>query len=652
MASSAAHLMGKPRVLNECFAIADGWKSGLGTFKWLADWNLALGTNYFVTHGYYSSIQGFRKYECAPTHSYQQPFWPYYKLFTDYLTNLSSIFSDGLHKCEILIYNPSETYWLVSDARANALTDELDDVVYGISRYLLEHNFDFDYIGAGDLGDGIVEEGKVFVSGSQERYEVIIFPAAGLLSEKAAAKVERFMSSGGKAIFLERIPLAETKNSEERLRELSIPAQAQIAHIQFQADHDDIACQLREWVSPEVDLVAEDGMPARDTIAYHYQKEDGDYYLIVHSNRLKGRKVSCYFPGTGEVRGSFVLVEPVSGIEVSIELEEREAQPGWFGFSHHFAPTESLLVRQRMQPDGTDSNQITEKSSLPNSLHLPYPGIWRGDNLSEVIDLSPVWQVKAQTPNYLPLTEWTFRAGLVDPANSWLVQRHTYKKDLRIHQKPNEAFFIIDGFFAEEIGLQRRKPNFYISVNGNILSDFKPSRFIDEMMGMVDITDSLIIGKNRLELVIEGGNISGTYEIHGAGTGMYLAGTFGVNDKDEITDEPLRLENGSWCTQGYPYFAGTMELTQLITVNATQASLLHKKGGGFLTCSANGQIVHVMVDGQEVGVMPWEPYRLEMPVLTEGIHTLKLFVTGTLNNVFLHEQENFGIENISWIVSP
>lgn len=651
MASSAAHMMGKPRVLNECFAIADGWKSGLSTFKWLADWNAALGTNYFITHGYYSSIQGFRKFECAPTHSYQQPFWSYYKLFADYLTALSSIFSDGKHCSKILVYNPVETYWITSDARANELTDELDRVIYGISRYLLEHNYDFDYIGPGDLALGSVKDGEFVASAGSECYEVMIFPASLVLSAEAAAKVEAFLESGGKVIFLECMPVVELElgrglghgHGLGPFRKLEASELAEFALMPFHSDSDDAVGLLKKWLDPEIQLLDDDHLSARDTIGYHYQKEDRDYYLIVHSSRLKNQCVNCLLPVLPSQK--VYLLEPVQGKEVLIQLEENTDHPGWSGFRHEFAPAESLLVRVDKDKEIDQSaGNLAERPAT-----LPAPSLWQGGALTEAVALASKWDAKAHGANYLPLTEWTFQAGVVDPGNSWLVQKHTYRKTLTVHDVPKEAFFIVDGYFSEEIGMQRMRPTFYVIVNGKEKRHFIPSRFIDETMGMADITDALVKGENQLEFVIEGGNISGTYEIHGAGTGMLLAGSFGVNDKEELTSPPLQLNNGSWCSQGYPYFAGTMELTQTIHIDAKQAALLKQKEGYFI-CSAYQQVVQIFVDDQEVGVLPWEPYRVCMPSLNEGSHTLKLLVTGTLNNVFLHEQADFGVEHVRWVV--
>ena len=73
-ASSASHLLDKPRVMSEAYGLAAGWSLTLKTLKKLTDWQIALGVNFFVPHALYHSIFGFRKWECQPSH-YQATFW-------------------------------------------------------------------------------------------------------------------------------------------------------------------------------------------------------------------------------------------------------------------------------------------------------------------------------------------------------------------------------------------------------------------------------------------------------------------------------------------------------------------------------------------------------------------------------------------------
>jgi len=129
MASSSSHLLGKPRTMDEIFGLADGWDFTLRASKVIADWHAILGINYFIPHGFYYSIQGFRKWECIPDEFYHVAYWPYYKKFADHNARVTAALSDARHVADVAVFYPVRSMWAAMSpwAGKEARYDPLDE---------------------------------------------------------------------------------------------------------------------------------------------------------------------------------------------------------------------------------------------------------------------------------------------------------------------------------------------------------------------------------------------------------------------------------------------------------------------------------------------------------------------------------------------
>ncbi|MGC8843961.1 MAG: glycosyl hydrolase, partial [bacterium] len=323
-ASSAAHLLEKPRVMSEAFGLASQWGISLSTLKWLADWQIALGVNLIMPHAFYYSIQGFRKWECPPDEFYRAPFWKYYKKFADYIARLCYIFSGGSHIADVAFLYPIKSMWASINPQP---TKETEKIMLGFnktSEALLRIGFDFDYVSEEILQQRtLFQRGRIWIMDEScsevlEEYKILLLPTLTMLSWETVEVIEDYLEEGGKVIALGSLPHSsfEAGEDEEILERLSFlfgvkPEEARLnpdgmekkvyrkkhekgeaifirgAHDLPQEELEEILFSLlKEAIEPDA-LVLEDGKPARDILTLHYVKAGRSFYFFVNTSRQR-----------------------------------------------------------------------------------------------------------------------------------------------------------------------------------------------------------------------------------------------------------------------------------------------------------------------------------------------------------------------------
>lgn len=173
VASSAAALRGSRRNASEALG-AYGWQLTLDEAKWLLDWHLVRGTNLFFLHACFYSIRGRRAFESEPDIGIHNTWWPSFQILGDYLRRLCWLLSDGREVCEIAI-----------------LTDP-DGAAWTAARELYRNQIDFIYIGAEDLDQATIADGRLGI-GSYEFRAVVCDPP----SPAAHPALGAFAAAGG-----------------------------------------------------------------------------------------------------------------------------------------------------------------------------------------------------------------------------------------------------------------------------------------------------------------------------------------------------------------------------------------------------------------------------------------------------------------------
>lgn len=293
LASSAAHLNGRPRSMSESFAayrIRPNVKQG----KWVIDHQLARGINLFEIMFFGSSAEG----------GGQPRGWMASDSFPslmEYTNRASWLLSQGKPAAKIALYMPTSSLWL-GDEKVNEKT-------WGIARYLLEQQRDFDFVdGYGLSTDLELMDGKL-INQSGQAYETVIIPAASIISQKVLKNLEEFSASGGQVCFIGDPPALEMESVFMEAGPFSMPEWAK-------TDHSEEITQDVLSSLPPPDVILQPDLPS---VKYTHRKLRNAelYFLFNESDEM----VACQV--TLEGLGSVFQLDPFSGEIVALKNIEK-----------------------------------------------------------------------------------------------------------------------------------------------------------------------------------------------------------------------------------------------------------------------------------------------------------------------------------------
>lgn len=186
IASSAAHMFGRPRALSESFA-AYNPRPTVDDARWVVNHQLVRGINLFEFMFWRSSAGGGN----GPSGYLADLQFP---ALAEYTNRSSYLLSSGKPAAQIGLYMPTESMWLGNE---NANTTLLK-----ITNQLLEHQLDFDFVDQQGLGSVFALDKGIFKNLSGQTYSTIIVPAVVVMKEDVMKRLQTFANAGGKVIFI------------------------------------------------------------------------------------------------------------------------------------------------------------------------------------------------------------------------------------------------------------------------------------------------------------------------------------------------------------------------------------------------------------------------------------------------------------------
>ncbi len=190
LASSHSHIqkdVKKGRAMCEMYG-AYGWAEGLKMMKWLSDHMLVRGINYFVPHAF-SGISP--DLDCPP-HFYEGGTYSQFKDFKslmEYSNRVSTLLTDGDHKCKVALYYRAEGEW----------SGGVNGHEKKYAKILTDNQIDFDIIPLDYLLDATVEDGKFVLC--DESYPCLVVPKSEYLPIKALKRFAELAEASVKIIF-------------------------------------------------------------------------------------------------------------------------------------------------------------------------------------------------------------------------------------------------------------------------------------------------------------------------------------------------------------------------------------------------------------------------------------------------------------------
>lgn len=247
------------RLMCENFG-AYGWRLGVRDMKWLADYWLSQGVNYFVPHAF--SMAEYPDNDCPP-HFYARgsnPQFPWFCELMKYVDRLCKLFSGGQNVPQAALLFEAEADWSGKAMRGAAVGKEL-----------LSHQLDYMVLPADTLAEGCaVEGGELVVNG--RRMAALIVPACEFIPADAA----RFIAAHPEVpvLFVDSFPvgIAEAPEGGDALLSAALKGRCAVAL-------DSLAETLR-------------GMGIADSLkikgasaalhSYHYRKGGRDIWMLMN----------------------------------------------------------------------------------------------------------------------------------------------------------------------------------------------------------------------------------------------------------------------------------------------------------------------------------------------------------------------------------
>lgn len=204
LASSAAHLFGRPRAFTESFA-AYTYRPTVPQAKWVLDYQLVRGIN-SVQIMFMSASAGKSGNE-TPQPGRRTSFFmsDTFPPVARYINRATYLLSMGRPSCKIGLYYPTSAMWY-GENEANTAT-------LSIAQQLMESQRDFDFVDEQSLSS--IMQGK---TGSMKNlsivsYDAIVVPPVTIMPESVYNNLKQFAASGGKVIFMGKSPSLLTGKS-------------------------------------------------------------------------------------------------------------------------------------------------------------------------------------------------------------------------------------------------------------------------------------------------------------------------------------------------------------------------------------------------------------------------------------------------------
>ncbi|MFH0795930.1 MAG: glycosyl hydrolase [Candidatus Omnitrophota bacterium] len=487
-ASSASHLYGKKRTMCEAFA---GVTQAFcyQEMKWMTDWLMVCGVDLMVPHIIYYTVSD--NY-WNPNMFFQNPGWPYFHLYSDYVGRVSELLQSGVHVSEVAVLYPRDSIWANTTAPQSGLKKHyvrgdgygyfdsvpecppaiepiIEDLTAVVDE-LINEQVDLDFISAELLIQAAVEDGRLKIG--DESYSTLILPRITVESVETMRKIEEFARKGGRVIAYGTLPeyASDGEDKTGKLKDIVSHLFSPAGKAVFVRDN---YRKVVEAVTSRDLVIDVDFVKTRDRNIHYQHRRAGEtdiYFLVNHSSRRE--KVQASF----QVSGQPELWNPEDGHGCLLTAARQEN--GRTELKLNFEPYQACFIIFRKQADKT----------------LP---AWT-EEFTPILQLDGEWDIE-----FLPNSRHRFLGqfdrlftfqNYTEPLMSWsnlgmpcFSGRVRYTKKFLLAEKPK-------GSVCLDLGTV--KHNAEVTLNGKPLGArvWKPYRF--------NAGDALQPGKNLLEVVV------------------------------------------------------------------------------------------------------------------------------------------------------
>jgi hypothetical protein len=635
---SAANQAGRRRTLSETYG-GGGWEMNFETQKRLVDWELVMGVNFVNQHLSYYSLNGVRKFDYPPSFSYHEPWWEHYKLMGDYIGRISMAMSSGEQINKTLVLQPNTTAWMYFSRKDKNATIEnikngFKNFVYRIEQQHLEYDLGSENVlkVLGSVDDEILRVGK-------RDYSLVVIPAEmENIDQSTFDLLQNYLDKGGKVLsFLKDIPMLDgepsgvvneliSKSGEQWIVAENLTDAAALSLLQ----HDEFAMDDQ----------------TRNGMLYHQRRilDDGQLLFVVNSHPTKkaaatitvegeyvskldliSGKTSAYPAVNEDGKVTFQIeLDPVGSALFTVSEEDQD-EPEYAAVSGTETAVEGSGILVKRESDNIMMvNYLDLKTAKSDKKDVYFMNALIGLFTENGIAMGNPWQHKIQyKKTYLEL-------------DSQFKAESAFEANYHFNINPNLSAEAMKSIRA----VVERPELWTVSINGNEVSKTEGSYWIDKSFPELAVGQFLKPGKNMLTLKAPRMHVLAEV------MPVYFIGDFLVKPAKqgfEITDGNISTL-GSWREAGLPFYSQKVAYSQTYKVTKADGTAFKVKLNKW-----NGTVAEVLVNGQQAGLIAWQPNELDVTsLLKDGDNEITVKVVGSLKNTFGY----FFKEADKWIYGP
>lgn len=627
--SSVARQIGSEHILCEMYGVT----SHDMTFrnqKYHFDYLAAYGVNHRSVHGIFYSLHGRGKRAYPPHTNYFQPYWNDLHQIYDYVASASRFISLGKPDGRTLVLHPLDSaYCEYVNRRSEPITGEQesrralhrrDTAFHQLLMQLTLSNAVFDLGDERSIELSASVEDNLFVLG-QMKYRTVVLPNLLTIQRTTLEKLRAFAQAGGQVIVLGAAPtmldgVPTNENLLDGIASAYVPTQEALLPLlpkhdyEFDCEYDNRSVFIRRRTEGKY-----------------------GYYFLFNAD--------C----SSEKPGVFTIHDTVRA-----EI--------WDGFSKERTPVSCTYrngdtVMALTLPEGGSIMLYTEQLDAPADTKIaPPPALAH-------YPLSNCWQVERKQKNVLLLEFCNFKRGNDAYGRDYPVLAvHEMLVAEDYHGPLTQKFVFTAEQAMDGLELVLENANEHTIVfNGveipNTVTGYYWSRSFDTVAlpACVQGENVIEVTRNYVPLEKMKSSIGSLFQTQNGVEleSMYLIGDFAVNAVQEperngnlryaraMTIAPEKgCAHGELTRAGYPFYAGTIALTQEFESGFGGDGMLYLD-------EVNGCHCHVRLNGIDCGTLRSAPYCVDVShALKEGKNVLTLELVNTLRNLLGPYHRPFG----------
>jgi len=620
-ASSIAHQYGREGVLSELYG-ATNWDFDFRGHKFQGDWQAAFGITLRTPHLSWMSMEGAAKRDYPASLNYQVPWYKEYSYVEKYFSRLNTVLTRGKIDVKIGVIHPVESMWIHwgPNASTNDIRKELESRFQNITDWLAFGLLDFDYISESVLPAIYTIIGHSLKVGQME-YETIIVPACITLRNTTMEILREFKANGGNLIFMGACPNyvnAVESNAVQELYKSSVV----IGYNKY---------ELLKALDTErtVDIRNIDGTLTENLVYQMRYDSDCKWLFIAHGKIDNYDDIPVEQEVMIKIKGEFVptVYDAINGEKHGIPYENKN---GWTILNMSLFNHDSVLLRLGKEC----GSLLTQNKNLGNKVTKL--------NFKESVNY------KRAEPNVvlLDIAEYAIDDGEFHPKEEILKICNKISEGLGLVRSviqpwaaPKEEIthsvtlkFTFNSEIEADAMVALENPEIAeIILNNQPVTKNTYGYYVDEAIKTIKLP-KLKTGENILTLKYPYG--SNTYI-----ESCYIIGDFDVVVKgcNAVIKAPTdKISFSSVVGQGMPFYGGNIIYETEIETDDCN-----------LKIRANyyrGAVIHVKFDGQDIGVIAYSPYELNVENVNKGKHTIEFELFGNRYNTFA------ALHNIDWSI--